>query len=1162
MSEPSIGSSLPPLATTNKPKSRRLALVVGVNHSTVSQSEVGVPLQAAQRDAGSISASLREFGEFELVSQSPLLGAAAKSVTIREAILDLADNEEDTDFLLFYFSGHGKIIKSADGRNDLYLVTHDFDEEKARKSGNDRYISVRWLQEKLFEREAGMVLVILDCCYGGNAPALGEKDQFIIDVRHLIQDAAKNYKQSNSGHKDYFRMYLTAGGYNEKVSETDGHGLFSGLMLRALRGEIPEVTDDAGQVEFNRLTTYLRDQLPLQPSDKYGQDPGKRKCILVRHKGLTKTARMQQEQASQQQDRRSAAKVRLELLLQKPYNDNFRQSRLESFVGRATELTEIKTLITEKQKIGGYLTITGQAGQGKSSIIAKIVEERGPDQTAHHFIPFAPPLQYQIEILSSLIATLLIKHDLLDLADAYLPVNAILPTLRNTFPELLRKLATLPQLQQEVIFIDGLDQIKPDATSGERDLDFLPLELPPGMVIVIGTRPDDTLKPLQLRHEINQYRLKPLSLKDFKLLLARQPTIKLLIYQIEELYNALHGNAFDLGFVATILQEVDIKDVNEIIERVKHNPTHLFDLTVEGWRKRSEWRTTVKSILGCLLASTYGQALTAEELGEITNLDTEQVGQALLILRGVIGELDQSGQAVYYLYHLKLIEYLQDGILPVEKRVFGAKEIAGLHLKIAQWCEKGGLATIGQDVKGKGDITEQRRRNYACQHYIIHLFHAKAYARLWQVLDEGQYGKTKIRFDPSTRSYAQDLNLGRAAAAREDLDFEESLKLLPKLWRYTLLRCSLASRADNYPETLFEAMVLLNREQEAIGLIELLTDPAKKIVGLARVVTTMSKVAEPTATTKALLARAYELTRQLNEADKIRVLPELIKATDVRDELVVTQLSIIVFNIKDSSARARALGEIAAAQAQAGQLDAATATLEQALLAATSIEDSSARASALSEIAAAQAQAGQPDPATATLEQALVTANLIEDSFARAWALCGIAAAQAQAGQSDQALVTANLIEDSSARARALREIAAAQAQAGQPDPATATLEQALLAATSIEDSSARARALGGIAAAQAQAGQLDAALVTANLIEDSYYRARALRGITATQFNNKEFIQMLSMTHKAWLQAKTRQEALALLPIATGLFGLSAELGTELCQAFEWVDDFLRDCS
>ena len=113
-------------------------------------------------------------------------------------------------------------------------------------------------------------------------------------------------------------------------------------------------------------------------------------------------------------------KARLELLIQKAYNDNFRQSRLESFVGRVTELIEIKALISEKQKNGGYLTITGQAGQGKSSIIAKIVEERGAGQTAHHFIPFAPPTQYQTEILSSLIATLLIKHDLLDLADAYL----------------------------------------------------------------------------------------------------------------------------------------------------------------------------------------------------------------------------------------------------------------------------------------------------------------------------------------------------------------------------------------------------------------------------------------------------------------------------------------------------------------------------------------------------------------------------------------------------------------------------------------------------------------------------------------------------------------------------------------------------------------------
>ncbi len=53
----------------------------------------------------------------------------------------------------------------------------------------------------------------------------------------------------------------------------------------------------------------------------------------------------------------------------------FIYSRLESFVGREQELAAIRKDINALLPTGGYLTITGQAGQGKSSIIARIVQD-------------------------------------------------------------------------------------------------------------------------------------------------------------------------------------------------------------------------------------------------------------------------------------------------------------------------------------------------------------------------------------------------------------------------------------------------------------------------------------------------------------------------------------------------------------------------------------------------------------------------------------------------------------------------------------------------------------------------------------------------------------------------------------------------------------------
>jgi hypothetical protein len=112
---------------------------------------------------------------------------------------------------------------------------------------------------------------------------------------------------------------------------------------------------------------------------------------------------------------------------------------------------------------------------------------------------------------------------------------------------------------------------------------------------------------------------------------------------------------------------------------------------------------------------------------------------------------------------------------------------------------------------------------------------AQRQARLWDVLDQGSYGRGKLRDDPSTRSYVQDLDVARKAAIdAAEGEYDRGVELLPRLWRYSLLRCSLASQADNYPDSLFEALVDVGRSQEAIGLVELLTNTERKARMLLR----------------------------------------------------------------------------------------------------------------------------------------------------------------------------------------------------------------------------------------------------------------------------------------------------------------------------------------
>src|SRR5205085_10195488 len=109
-----------------------------------------------------------------------------------------------------------------------------------------------------------------------------------------------------------------------------------------------------------------------------------------------------------------------------------------------------------------------------------------------------------IGLLRNLMARLILKYDLSDLYVA----SESRAALRDYFPKVLGDLVA--KGGQEVIFIDGLDQLKEDL-DGERDISFLPNNPPQGVAFVIGTRPDDILRPLKLLKPHYEYRLPSLS---------------------------------------------------------------------------------------------------------------------------------------------------------------------------------------------------------------------------------------------------------------------------------------------------------------------------------------------------------------------------------------------------------------------------------------------------------------------------------------------------------------------------------------------------------------------------------------------------------------------------------------------------------------------------
>ncbi len=116
---------------------------------------------------------------------------------------------------------------------------------------------------------------------------------------------------------------------------------------------------------------------------------------------------------------------------------------------------------------------------------------------------------------------------------------------------------------------------------------------------------------------------------------------------------------------------------------------------------------------------------------------------------------------------------------------------------------------------------------------------------------------------------------------------------------------------------------------------------------------------------------------------------------------------------------AQALGDIATARAETGNVD-------KALDLAKSIELTSVRAELLGVIALAQAEVGNAEQADKTLAAALNTAKAIKKPATRCSALGAIAGLLAKARDIDKALDTAKSIELADWRVRALVGIAAA----------------------------------------------------------------------------------------------------------------------------------------
>jgi hypothetical protein len=761
-------------------------------------------------------------------------------------------------------------------------------------------------------------------------------------------------------------------------------------------------------------------------------------------------------------------------------------NRLDTFVGREAEIAEIRQRIAQIMPTGGYVTITAQAGEGKSSVIAQMVSQDGPDQTAFHFIALTPGREYQLSLLRPIVARLILKHGL---STTYFP-DANYPAMRDYFHGVLRQLSE--RGIQEVIYIDGLDQLEAEV-GGTRDLSFLPNSPPPGIVLVLGTRPDDTLRPLEVLNRVD-YALPRLTLNDFVSVLKNW-VVGLPPAAVTQLYMSLEGNALYLTLAASELHTMMRADMDSLVRDIIAKPSNLFKLTLDRIKRSNErlWGRVIKPILGLLLVSQ--ESLTAPLLCSILGKEHDDLIDGLDRLGGLVS---QSSDRTYFLYHRKFRDYLMQPAADQPNRsfLFAQDDLMAWHQRLATWClpDQAAISMIWENGTAPLD---QDRRHYARHHAITHLVEGGEYVRLWAIIDDGVYGRRKRRFDPSNHLYALDLDRARDVAVQTDD--------LIHLWRSSLLRVSLTSQVDVWPDTLFLTMVYLGRIDEALRRVELVSDDHRKFTILIQLAPllhgdTAQQVWERVhIRVNASVDNGHRADAFLRLADaQVRANHPAIQETFARALDAIT-------TIPDTRQRADAFLRLADVQVQTNH-PAIQETFARALDAITAILDGRQRADEFLRLADVQVQANHP-AIQETFARALDAITTIRDTRQRTNAFLRLADVQVQANHPAiqetfaRALDAITTIRDTRQRADGFIRLGRIQLRSNHQS-ACETLALAQTTVTAFSNDEQGFFVINDLIEAQAQAGLWTEIQNTITALSNDMYRSYALVVLAKAQIN------------------------------------------------------------
>lgn len=177
-------------------------------------------LNCSKADAHAVRDTLQEIG-FPEENIVMLLDREATRQNIQDVMkVEMEQKCGVNDRLLFYFAGHGSDYTTSTGQKMGYLLPANVDPDYMQS----RSISMDEVNKWSDIISAKHILYIIDSCYSGIAATRSSG----------IPKQRNNYIKEVSQRK--VRQIITAGREDQKALEKDGHGIFTRLFLRALKG--------------------------------------------------------------------------------------------------------------------------------------------------------------------------------------------------------------------------------------------------------------------------------------------------------------------------------------------------------------------------------------------------------------------------------------------------------------------------------------------------------------------------------------------------------------------------------------------------------------------------------------------------------------------------------------------------------------------------------------------------------------------------------------------------------------------------------------------------------------------------------------------------------------------------------------------------------------